>query len=1085
MFTTYAASAGSGKTTHLVADYIALCFKKDSFHLHDVLETQAISTNIFHRILAVTFTNNAAAEMKDRIVATLRDFSFLQKDAFSKRSKAIYDMVVEQLFGKQSKCDDATIFRFIHLESKELLRSIIYDYARFTLTTIDSFFQRVIRSSALILNLNLNYSVQVDLNEFYVKAIEDLLNDLQHNTDLCNRVQILLNNTMEDSGMLNIDKSLMAALKILYENAEKNFDYLAELQSKGPEHLAECIKTWRSEYSRIETTLKDTIKDPLEKIGTVFSTHSDWVTFYASSWLKNMKEDPLLYIRDLKKTGSEFYKTKMPNGDFFKAKFSDKVADAGQVKNVVESEVGKVVEAMKVATKAYRDNKIVLQQSDKLLLFSDLQDRMEKIKEQNNIFLLSESNTLIYKNIVGQDTPFLFEPIRFNNYFIDEFQDTSKMQWRDLKPLISNRALAEGGGVTVYGDVKQAIYRFRNGDVSLFHNLIDYGRMQGNEETKFGNVDEKGYRNQLLKDNYRSSQSVIRFNNDFFKFYSSKLGLADFYADVEQGVKGSDLGLVQVFVQNKEGEKSSKKYAEKENDRIEAFIKDKEDIQIAEAEVLRAVRDACERGYDLGDIAILYSGNKKCRAMANMLILNGYKVITKESLALDSSPAINLIIYTMKYLANPKDLLAQASILFFVKQLQDQSSEVSLEQILFRLKRENNFHAQMKAFKGSTIPVNEWISQPLYLLVMQILNYFGMDKNGDPFVVDFCNMVLKYGQSYNGEVSDFLAWWQLKQEEDKMSSLTFPSGVNAITISTIHKSKGLEYPVVILPYRSSSNRLSPVWVKTSNGEVAHVNLNKTNSTGSSYEDLYEEELKNIVLDKLNLLYVAHTRASDVLYVVTESQEKDQYGDYVLQYLNEVKTVESGSLQVAQDPLDERYYYIGDKTWKKKESGQAESSHSKPSAIQPAIQVKSFKVEDVASFCPVMESEQQQIGNYVHDFLSKLTDFPQTMDEAEVLVAQAQCDMQDRLRQAFEKILGDDRWKPYFAPDVKVLNEISILDEDGNEHRPDRVVFLEDEVMVLDYKTGHPRDSYQKQIDEYCNLLVQMGYENVRGELIYV
>lgn len=1101
MFTTYSASAGSGKTTHLVADYIALCLENDSKYVERVLKTKEVQSNVFHGILAITFTNNAAAEMKERIVAMLHTFAFESYDDFDGRAKAIYRMVVDQLFGQTPKLSEEKIETFIKLESLELLRSIIYDYARFTLTTIDSFFQRVIRSSALMLNLNLNYSVQIDLNEFYVQAIDQLINDLYGDKELMDRLMNMLKNAMEDSGKVNIDAELKDALKILYGDAEKNFDYLQDLQARSSSELKAEISQWRLSLDREKNALAKALQIPLQQIVACLDEAGDGAAANPRKLIEKLSKSPEDFLKDYKKLNESATANSMLEGECFKKAFVSKNGDEAQrLGDAIKGQFGKVYDIIVEHRKNYLDSKLFYSNADKLLLFSDLQERMERIKLQSNFFILSEANTLIYKNIKDQDIPVIFDPIKFKNFFIDEFQDTSQMQWRDLKPLLENNALSDDGQVTLFGDVKQAIYRFRNGDVNLFYNLIDYERMRLNGATHLPALSSDTYENIHLQSNYRSSQSVVKFNNAFFRYYSDKLNLSDFYEDVEQEVKSGDEGLVQVYFKNTSSEKTLKRNFPNKRSDVEEFIENTDSISIEDAEVLRAVVDAQARGYAQGDIAILFSGNDKVRNTANLLMSRGYDVITEQSLSMDASPNINLILSTMRYLLYPKDMVAQASVLFYLSKNKEDQVEQNIQTLFLSLKKSDDFLERVAALNGGkTIPVEKWLTQPLYVLLTHIIGFYSLNETNDPFVVDFNNLILKYLQSHNGELSEFLNWWNLQRENDNVESLTLPSGVDAIQISTIHKSKGLEYPVVILPTSKASQKLSPVWSKTDEGSVVYLNLSKKSCLGSSYEDLLEEEVKSKTIDRVNLLYVAHTRAKDMLYVIANCKKETEddgaelsadsqrdrnldYGEALMNYVQN-SSASSEQWKFEPDENDECVFYAGDRNWKKP----SKETSKKKDAFKPEMTLSDFLVEDVAALCEQLnpESEGQMIGNYVHDYLAKQIHFPQNMEEVEICIAPEENDMKERLRQAFEKILGNEKLKPYFAPDVKVLNEITILDTDGREHRPDRVVFLNDEVVVLDYKTGQAHDSYQKQIDEYCNLLTRMGYENVRGELIYV
>lgn len=1076
MFTTYSASAGSGKTTHLVADYISLCFAFDS---RDVSQARS-DTGLFRKILAITFTNNAAAEMKERIVQTLHEFAFKPADGLSPRAKAIYRMVVDQLFSSK-KASQEEIDAFMRRESLELLRSILYDYARFSLSTIDSFFQRVIRSAALSLNLNLNYSVQIELNEFFVQAIDQLLNELSAGTELSHKLLFLLENSMEDSGNLNVDRELRQVLNILYDNIDKNYDYLQRLRTVAPAQFRETISSWRIRRKELPDVIRAAVKD----VAAEGQAHIDNLGFSFNSttlnkWFEKVMEDPIKYY----KTDFEEFINEKTGTYFRKELTADKQMRADAELPAIIDCFNRVRDIQTPLRREYLDIGLVLVNAFKLSLLFDLQEKMKEIKTRRNIMILSESNMFIYEHIKGKDMPEIFDRIPFGHFFIDEFQDTSDLQWRDLKPLIVNKALATSGHVTLFGDVKQAIYRFRNGDVELFYNLIDYNRLK--KDRDLAAVGPDGYENRRLEYNFRSTAPVIRFNNAFFGQYSRVLGLEDYYSDVEQLIMKPKPGLVEIYLADggETGEEltaDTPRAGQHRDEQIETYISAHlQDLKPEDREVLRAVGDALARGYDYGDIAILYSGNDKCTRIANLLLDMGFPVVTERSLVLSASSSVNLIIQTIKYLLQPNDLVAQTTILHALAKVKG-NAEV-LPQKLLSLSS-SNFHDLMQELYGLDIPCH-WISQPLFVLVKNIIRFYQLDQTGDPFIVDFENIVLDYLKNRNGEPAQFLQWWQMLLETDQMFSLTLPSDLNAIKVSTIHKSKGLEYPVVIFPYAKGSNRLHPTWTITPDQQVAYIPLKKE-CIDSSFEDLYHAEVRNSRLDELNLLYVAHTRAGDMLYVITAAQGSEEgYGDAMLSLIRQKEAgAEAGDADELRFTQDETYpmlYYAGDMQWRKQQT-------DKPVVVPivPEIRTSSFTMHSVANIISVEEEDERAMGNFIHDFLSVQERFPQSMEEVETLVATVDESHRPRLREALRNILGNEELHPCFAPGVKALNETTILDADGTEHRPDRVVFLPDRVVVIDYKTGQEHEAYEQQIETYCGLLRGMGYGNVTGRILYV
>lgn len=1075
MFTTYSASAGSGKTTNLVADYLSLCFRFDSRRIGQ--GRQDFHLDLYQKILAITFTNNASGEMKNRIVHTLHTFSFEKLDDFGGSEKAIYNMVVNKLFGETPAQKASIIHQFIQIESRELLRRIIFDYARFTISTIDSFFQRVIRASALSLDLNLNYTVQIDMDEFYLQAIDQLLNELSADTDLSRRIIFLLDNSMEDRGKVDVDGELKKALNILYENAEKNLEYLNILTESNQEEMKEKIQALRTNMKNIPEVLKKALK-PIAEEGDMWMRKLD-LNFKKRSfngWFLRVLDDPIAnYIPSFEEVYGAGHQ--LLSKSKFTAEEQERIEECLPH---IEACFNQVTEIQNKWRKSYMDSAIQNKNADKLLILKDLKAKMEEIKTQNNFFILNESNTLIYNTIQERGFETLFDRVKFENFYIDEFQDTSKMQWDDLKPIIINNALSQyDNQVSLFGDVKQAIYRFRNGDADLFYKLLDYSRFKEDEDLQM--VDEAHYQKAPLDTNYRSLKSIVEFNNAFFRYYSENKGIDKYYAEgLEQKVSKSKLGQVQVCLYEKNEAKQYKRSnCPMDKELLERLLADPQ-VSVQDLEVLSAVQDARASGYAEGDIAVLYRGNDKCAHISDLMLRLGWNVVTEKSLNLNASPEVNLIIYTLQYLLHPDDAVAKSTILYYMSRFYNMDDVLTKH--MLSVKNKAYFETMLSDGLEKSIPRTEWLSEPLFLLIKDIIVFYGLQETQSPFLVDFENFIWKYLQTHNGELSKFLVWWQQQVSLNKLPSLTLPAGLDAIRVSTIHKSKGLQYPVVIVPCGSNYSETFSLWDKVDDDTVAYVNLTSKNCVGSSYEERFQEEKINAAMDDLNVLYVAFTRACDRLYVIALKSKNDgeAIGDYLATFVNN----RDQAVVFEQDEEDSRYYYYGDRFWQKPQ-GKEEVEVQQP--IMPNMVKSDFSLKQVQfDYEPeIPEDDPRAEGNFVHDFLAELADFPQSPEAFEQYIVDVPESKKPRLREAFAHIMSDDNLRPCFAPGVRVLNEVSILGADGREHRPDRVVFLEDKVMVIDYKTGSPHEQYQRQIDEYCALLRNMGYSNVSGRLLYV
>jgi len=583
-----------------------------------------------------------------------------------------------------------------------------------------------------------------------------------------------------------------------------------------------------------------------------------------------------------------------------------------------------------------------------------------------------------------------------------------------------------------------------------------------------------------LDTNFRSSKKVVEFNNAFFDyltaenapFYEAK----DFYEDVKQKTKPTaEEGRVVVHFQEDE---DSRKFGE--------FMLDP---------VLETVLDGLQRGYACKDIAVLVSSNDLASTVGAFLIANDIPVISAESLQLSASPEINVLIATLQYLVSEEDKLAKLAIVHYFTQqnglfledyLQSVQNEYAFQQFL------TSIHIDINRKKLNTIP--------LFTLVNELCRIYSISLC-NPFLIRLLDECERFVTKRNGTISMFLEWWE---EKGHAVALSTPQGIDAVTISTIHKSKGLEYPVVILPYSRYSNfKTKPdIFVQDHITGLAYdwVTLTKE-GTPARYQPKYAEESKKTLIDQLNKLYVAHTRARTELHIITEkpNAKAGNYSKFLAKF-TENGEGRKGEREKGEKEKRERRREKGEEggsvcnvchvpTLQKTELQNSLSPFSvSPFSLSP-FSVSPFSFSPF-SFSPfslsplTTENPHQLRGIFIHNLLSSLSNFPQNEEEIEAVTQNIEETYRQEVAHIFRKILNDKSLSPYFAPDVKVLNETSILLPNGNLMRPDRVVFLEGRVVVIDYKTGEPHASHKEQIDQYCEAIRAMGYEEVEGRILY-
>ena len=1035
MFKVYKASAGSGKTTSLVAEYLSLC----------LLEPKK-----FRHVLAVTFTNNATAEMKERIVKTLKIFAFSPASEWKDSEEAIYKLILRDA---RYKSLSESEFRN---KSLILLKEILYDYPNFTISTIDSFFQRIIRSFAFDLGINMNYNVAIDLSDCYDQTVDMLLNKLsKSDKDLSERIMFLVDKQMNEKGRWQLEGELKKSLATIYN--ERAFEPAKALEkmhcpdSQNETENDELKKAVKEVFQQLAVK-RNALQQVVNKLVDIFKRFSDDSSAYIGGstgiykWVRVLRDKPMTAPgKNVSKALEAESILKKPSAS--EKQLQPAIVDLAQ--SIVDQQA------------ALKNWELISKHVSSLLLLFDLKFIMEDIKLRDNLFFLNETNGRIFDEIKDIDTPYIYEKIgnKFSYFFIDEFQDTSRMQWEDFKPLIKNalsglNVFGEEGKTILFGDVKQSIYRFRNGDSTLLNGLSTLDGV--NQNLGEGLLTPDDFELTLLGTNHRSSQAVINFNNGFFKYlidndFRHNSLLVDYYSDVKQEISREKEGFVYVRFQQED---------------------DSEDYLMEET--LKAVQDAVSRDYEYRDIAVLSKSNRTCSDLARYLTEHQVPVISSDSLLLSASPEVLLLVNTMHYLLSPDDKLSQLSIAeYFCKD--------SMTDAVDKISQDNGFQKLIRALGDRVeadilLDIPRLLSFPVFTIVKELLLAYHI-STPDAYIIAFIDAVYDNFNSQFSDLTQCMNWWE---EKGRKMSLTSSKETNAVTVTSIHKSKGLQYPVVIYPMKSyrQGNGMETVWCENELDDCPLpyyiMDTSQSALSGSSFEALAEEERIMTDIDNVNVMYVAHTRAGDALYIITGNPTgRGNYAKFLGNYI--------GSQQEEKQPLQKEYLF-GDSQCRKDVRAKEKESQYTISQLYSS----DFTLESKQLLAASDRSYKQELGVFIHDFLSKIETFPQTEEElAEILENVDNAADRQILQSVLHKIMNDASLQPYFAPGVEVMNETTIMNCDGQLRRPDRIVFLDDEVMVIDYKTGKEDEAYQQQLDEYCELLRQMGYKNVKSMLLYV
>lgn len=1019
-FTIFTASAGSGKTTQLVSEYLSLAF---------------LNPTKFKSILAITFTNNATAEMKERIIETLHTLAFSSPSEYSASDLKVYDSITNRL--QQSNKPSHNISEL----AKEILTQILYDYDNFSISTIDSFFQRIIRAFSLEFGLNLNFNLEISLDELYEQAINLLIHRLSHNeTELVTKVHRLIEDKMDESGKWDIESALRDIIAEIFN------EETALLLNKSHEQFAQLDFTNETQiyYEKLKE-LQETKQKCCDQIKKIINDNN---------------------LTQNKKSNIDKKIEEEQNFD----DFIEGIINGLKKKPLSENLKNELNTNYQKGHKASQDLlklKFIYKNLHSTALIIDLKEIIDEIRERDNIFYLSEANQLIQEKIEKEDTPFIYEKIgnKYSNFFIDEFQDTSRLQWENLIPLIKN-ALGMGGEIKIFGDVKQSIYRFRNGDPSL---LQDLSTLEGYNQ-QLQNYDPLGTfhnKDTSLDTNYRSAQSIVSFNNQFFDYLikDKPTQIKEFYEDLKQNIKSNEEGFVSIRFKDN---------AKMKND--EFFIE----------ETFKIVENLRAKGISLNDIAILCSGNQLINQIGKRLAEGGYAILSQESLLLSQSEKIQLITAVLRIIENNNDTISQ----FIVMQniLKKNGGDITELHKQFSQKFDFNAFTNFLAENNIQINFTTLKNAPLFTRINLIIQIFNINQEEDSFLTTYLDLVHKQLNSQGFKPENFIAWW-----DKNCTKLTLPApkGMDAITLSTVHKAKGLAYPYVIFPFSQFGTKKtkSTKWFPAPENSTSNdITTNqpyfwatlKKEAMPEEYEKFETSEAELTKLDNINKIYVANTRPRYGLYLITTNK-----GEYAKTLLNFIENHTKNTLDI--DLKCNSFYFYNEKFHNNppetlKRFSSPTQSHTTSKTHNAPFTLNSSQLALTSNYT----TESIKEGNIIHEFLAKIEIFPETQEEINLLLQTISPEYHTKLRHILQELTHHRELKPYFSKNNRVLNETSILTKEHHIYRPDRIVFMPTgEIVVIDYKTGEYHTKHQEQLDNYCQLIREMGYPNVIGKLIFI
>jgi ATP-dependent exoDNAse (exonuclease V) beta subunit len=1043
-FAIYDASAGSGKTYALVKEYLKIILT-------------ANKNDAYRNILAITFTNKAVHEMKSRIVGSLSEFA--KEEPNTKASDLMQDLAA----------DTGLSIIQIKTKSQQIIKHIIHNYAAFDISTIDKFTHKVIRAFAHDLGLPMTFEVTLDTENLLIEAVDAIIAQAGEDEVL---TKLLIDFTMEktdDDKSWDISREILETGKLVLNENNRN-----EITHFHDKSISDFIAVKEKLVQVCAALEKENAALASELLLLIDKNAIDLKSFSRGTFPNHLQS-----IAD----GKFNPKNKMFR-EFDDIAINKTAKDRALIENIIPDLLQSLSEIYKKFEKR-NFYKAFLKNITPLSLLNTVSNELAKIQNEQNVLSITEFNAIIHREIQNQPAPFIYERLgeRYRHFFIDEFQDTSEMQWQNLIPLIDNALsgqddFGQKGTLMIVGDPKQSIYRWRGGKAEQFIELSKDQNPFSNPEKKLEHLDK----------NYRSYSQVIEFNNDFFQLLSNEFSNVD-YKDLyenhsRQKINNKIGGYVNISF-----------LPEIETSEEDEDVLDKTDLYVLAT--LNTIQKVISEGFEYKDIVILTRKRSQGIAIANYLTEQSIPLLSSETLMIQNATEVRLIIHILKYLKNSSDLESKANFLQYLAQ--NKQEDLPVHDFIAKgmdLKEEAAFEKWLENC-NIELSFQNIRKKSLYEAVEIIVSKFlKTNKNldtlpsGTAYVQYFLDIVLERDVRNQAGISDFLNYWDKNSEKFSIPS---PEGTNAVRIMTIHKSKGLEFPVVIMPFAEEDYNRKPkdkLWL---NSEEQDFDMPKVLVDNSSAIEEFGEEASTVynlkkqeeLLDNINVLYVALTRAEEQLYIISQNVKPRKDGEYpsnmasfFIKYL------------IQQDLYDENQleYKFGNSAKLSVKEMHIDTTKNIP-VVSEVLNPKNIKIaQREALMWGTHQLEAIEFGNVVHEILS----FIATKSDVELAINKA---IENGLITTLQnevvyntiiEILNHRDLIEHFAEGNEVLNEKTIIQKEGGVIKPDRMVINKaKEVFLLDYKTGLPNAKYHRQLENYQNAIEKMGYKVVKKALVYI
>jgi ATP-dependent exoDNAse (exonuclease V) beta subunit len=1036
-FQLYNASAGSGKTYTLTKEYLKILLV-------------APANDTYKKILAITFTNKAVEEMKSRIIESLIAFT---KDEVTEKTADFMREIAAEI-----KLDVPTIQQ----KSKKILKNLIHNYAAFDISTIDKFTHRIIRTFTHDLNLPTNFDVTLDTDELLKNAIDVVVAKAGEDEEL---TQILINfakSKTDDDKSWDVTLDLYEVSRLILN--EEHFFNFGKLSDKSVDDFSKIAEKIKLKIETNKLKIKENAKFILDDFALNNLTEEDFdrKTFY----------NHVVNLFNEKATDYDFVNEREIG-----------VPKKSNNSEVVHRLAPSWKEKLNLIYKAKNENALfdlIIKNMIPLSLINVIYKEYKQLQQDQNVLSISDFNTIIHNEIKDQPAPFIYERLgdRYRHYFIDEFQDTSQLQWENFIPLIDNALASEDldgtkGSLMIVGDPKQSIYRWRGGKAEQFIDL---------------STDTNPFSNKLkvvenLPKNYRSYSEVIDFNNQFFQFLSGEF-TNEAYQKLYKETASQETN-------DKKGGFVSVTFLD---DTIEINDEISDDDTITEkdkqylSKTLEIIQKSIANGFEYSDIVLLTRKIKNGVLLANFLTENNIPIISSETLLIQNASEVKFIITFLEYLDSANNQESKINWLYFVATTKVAKDKIHDFIVAAKDLSENDLQKYLASF-GWEISFENCRKKSLYEAVENIVHVFLKDKTTISYVQYFLDLVLERNVKYQTSIADFLEYWE---KSGFKQSIPSPEGEKAIRIMTIHKSKGLEFPVVIYPFADDSlnPRSNNIWIPMEDESVdmpqALVKNNKILEKYSGQtKEIYQTKSQEEILDTINVLYVALTRAEEQLHIISsyktttkgEISTSKTLASYFINFLT----------QKANFSLEQKEYVFG-----------SSKRHSQPKlftknkaeiqSVKNALDFSSIRIaKKEALMWGTLQQDAIEFGNIIHQILSYITTkndlqlvLTKSLDEG--LIQQSQKSI---FEEKINQIIHHPELEAFFNPNYLVFTEHNIISPNEINLKPDRLVIHNSEAFLIDYKTGAQDEKHKKQIENYARVIEKMQLKVTKKVLLYI